>query len=376
MGVFARSILFIFSMVTILFPSFILNKLLFVVMLSLVGLFTISKATIERLYSPFIVLAIYIVGAMFAFLTEFDSVLLVQFLFSVFILFMIFYIKLFEIKYEKILYFCIVFMSILTVLVFVIYSTGLLGGLVATIFEVHSLGVVGGREIGSYFLYMIHFGSAPILFIGFVICINHMLEDKSKLFNFLIFIILIFSIFISSSRALIFISAAYLFLIVFMRFGIVMKSVISFFVLLFILVADFGFLYEAFSSSEPSNMVKIGHITGFLDGFNLWNIFIGNGLATYYYSYGSGSFLSHTEITLLDQFRYFGVLLTVVLYACLIFPRVNLGLKYKPSLQRRFIGFLMYLVLSLTNPVLFNGFGLLVVLWWWSLNLVEDKRYD
>jgi len=142
-----------------------------------------------------------------------------------------------------------------------------------------------------------------------------------------------------------------------------------------IVVSVFSYLIAntvVFSSGEESNSVKIGHITSFFDQLDWTNFFIGNGLASFYYSSGSGAMKAHTEVTPLDMLRYFGFILTPILYTAIFFPVKNL---------RAYIGenrfctliFVLYLINSFTNPIMFNSYGLLTVLWYWSKILNSER---
>ena len=127
-----------------------------------------------------------------------------------------------------------------------------------------------------------------------------------------------------------------------------------------------------FSLSEPSNSVKAGHIVSYFKQLNLKQALLGDGLATYYYTTGWDRYLAHTEITLMDYWRYFGIPLGCAVYGLLIWPRKNTNwnpLEMKPETAV----FLLYLLFSQTNPVLFNSFGLVSVLWYWNI-LFKDQK--
>lgn len=120
-----------------------------------------------------------------------------------------------------------------------------------------------------------------------------------------------------------------------------------------------------FSSDEQSNNIKIGHIISFLNVADWKMLVFGNGLGTYYYTEGYGELAAQTEITWMDSVRYVGLPLSLLLFSVLLFP----NRKYLASVQgssSRLIMF-MYLLMSLSNPVLFNSFGFLVILWYWSV---------
>jgi hypothetical protein len=96
-----------------------------------------------------------------------------------------------------------------------------------------------------------------------------------------------------------------------------------------------------------------------------WRLLFGDGLASTYYTVGFQIRAAQTEITLLDMIRYFGLPLTALLYAALLFPSLR-----QRSIDRRklkaIVIFAVYLLMSLTNPILFNSFGLMIVVWYWT----------
>ena len=98
---------------------------------------------------------------------------------------------------------------------------------------------------------------------------------------------------------------------------------------------------------------------------NFFNFFLGEGLASYYYSEGSGALKAYTEVTPLDMLRYFGFILTPILYLFLLFPSKRVRAYFGENFLF-FVVFFMYVVNSMTNPTMFNSYGFLIVLWYWS----------
>jgi hypothetical protein len=73
---------------------------------------------------------------------------------------------------------------------------------------------------------------------------------------------------------------------------------------------------------------------------------------------------SYTELTPIDMCRYVGVPLTLVLYSALIMPLPGLW-RYTRRGGAYFIAMLLYTALSMTNPVMFNSYGMLIIVWYW-----------
>jgi hypothetical protein len=129
-----------------------------------------------------------------------------------------------------------------------------------------------------------------------------------------------------------------------------------------------------FSTNDYGNSIKFGHILGYFEQLNILNFFFGNGLATYYFSTNFSGILAHTEITLLDYVRYFGFFQGFLVYFFLIFPFRKSFLKIKSNLPA-FFTFLIVLFYSLTNPILFNSFGTISILFYWAALFTNRKQY-
>jgi hypothetical protein len=130
-----------------------------------------------------------------------------------------------------------------------------------------------------------------------------------------------------------------------------------------------------FSSEEISNAAKIGHFTSFVDSLDWSRAFLGSGLGSYYFSTGKSAITPHTELTPIDLARYFGIPLAIFFYGLVLLPFNHLG-RYKGIHSLFALGFFLYLVLSVTNPVLINSYGMLVVLWYWAKLQPERLRVD
>jgi hypothetical protein len=153
----------------------------------------------------------------------------------------------------------------------------------------------------------------------------------------------------------------------------------TFFILLSVPLAIIILAYllsqtNIFSSNEFSNQIKIGHIESFMENINVKNFLIGDGLGSYYFSKGVNGMLAHTEITPMDMLRYLGFILTPFLYCAILFPSKVIR-NYLDN-KVYFLLFILYLIASLTNPIMFNSFGLLIVLWYWQkiINSTNTKE--
>ena len=200
------------------------------------------------------------------------------------------------------------------------------------------------------------------------------LNNRFSTNDLLWFIFYVITIIISGRRGLIFVSIVFVLICLFLGSSWIGKffTIASIFTCALILLPWMLSNTMLLSSYEESNLTKIGHLESYLDIVNYKNFFFGNGLGAYYYSNGIGGHLSQTELTLIDLFRYVGVPLALLFFLTLLLPK----LYKQPFVGRRkefSIAFLLFLLLSITNPVLIQSYGMLVVLWYWSAYLGESE---
>lgn len=143
------------------------------------------------------------------------------------------------------------------------------------------------------------------------------------------------------------------------KFGIFLFSVLS----MAAMCALFLLLDAIFHDQEHSIETKAGHLTslmnvllGDLGGF-LW----GQGAGSLYYSVGSESIIPLSEITYLEILRMFGIFGGSFLIFFYFFP-LYLMVKNKPrNYKYIFWGYLAYLFIGGTNPLLISSTGILVL---------------
>jgi hypothetical protein len=127
-----------------------------------------------------------------------------------------------------------------------------------------------------------------------------------------------------------------------------------------------------FSANDGGNRVKLGHISSYVSQLTPAKAIFGQGLASFYFSEGVQAVIPQTEVTPMDMARFFGIPLMLVLFFFLLFPTSDRKAYAGENLTRVLI-FSLYLAISMTNPVLFNSFGLLFVVWYWS-NVLSIQR--
>ena len=232
------------------------------------------------------------------------------------------------------------------------------------------MGAIGQRSsFTDNPLFTFRIGTAQFLFLPYCLFLSSLLQ-KRRILDLLALLLIGFVIVLSTSRGLILgclLATGYMALRRLRPSG----QVIGFCVSAFAAIVAFEYLVSntvIFSATEYSNRVKIGHIVSFLEYMTPSKMIFGEGLAAFYFSSGFNLSTPQTEITLLDMVRYLGVPLTIVLYLALLFPSLRPE-SYAGEKSTSVFIFVVYLAISLSNPVLFNSYGLLIVVWYWSVIL-------
>lgn len=360
------NLVFLYVIFTLLFPTFIVNKLVFIIIVMIL----FSSINSHRLLSlsPIYVVLIFSYGLFISFFNLVEKNLSYQFFLSTLSLLIIYPITKHKIDFDKIIKISGLFLALYSLISFVIvvlFVNSPISEMYYTFFREYSAGSNGLREFTEEGLLSFHTGTAPFLFLSLVLYFESFIS-KRNFFTFIVILLHIYIIFIGGSRGTFF--SALLAIVFVILFKASNKVKIGFLTIGIPLVLYFiSFLLqntEIFSSEEGSNNVKLGHFESFLDSTNFFNLLIGNGLGAIYYTKGSGVYKAHTEITPVDMIRYLGIVMAFLLYWVIIFPTKRIKSYFGNNLLYMII-FLIYVLNSMTNPTMFNSYGLLVVIWYW-----------
>ena len=226
----------------------------------------------------------------------------------------------------------------------------------------------------------IYLGSTPFLLVLTDILFVDFLRNKRKV-NLIYIVFALLLTFTTGSRTLMLLVPASLGILVWLGMDR-KKQIIA---ALMLAAAGIGALIyllnfsNFFSLEERSNFVKVGHMTSYLKQLEFKKGLFGEGLATIYYSEGTNYELAHTEITLMDHFRYFGIPLGISIWVMMLVPKVKKNFRDWKNwkiweLKEELAVLLLYFVFAQTNPVLFNSYGLAVVLWYWAVLFEKNKK--
>lgn len=366
-------LLFFYCLSTVLVPIFVLNKLFFIP-LFLMAVYVLLTRPL-RTIAPIIVVSIFLYGFLLGLVGDTDTDFSRQMLLGAVSLFLIYSIAEFRVDMGSIVKSVgAIFALIMCMFSFILMVEpgSFLAVTLLDFYNANELGYYGLRNFGGLDMFMLHHRSSPFLLLPLSLFFLDFLQVKRFWSLFFVAVILT-AIIWSASRGLIVMAAVSMLVLYFYNKNWSAR-LLMLCVLVPVIILGVGYLLtetSMFSSDEQSNNIKIGHIISFLNLANWKMLMFGNGLGSYYYTEGYGELAAQTEITWMDSVRYVGLPLSLLLFGILLFP----NRKYVASVQvssSRLIIF-MYLLMSLSNPVLFNSFGFLVILWYWSVVIKNQE---
>ncbi|TDO77443.1 hypothetical protein EV143_104207 [Flavobacterium chryseum] len=365
---------YFFFIVTLLFPVIIINKMVFIsIILLMVFNYKIYRF---KTIAPFVIFLIFLWGFIHSFFYYSDRAISLQFFLSTLVLFLIYPINKYKIDLDRIAKVSGIIMVIYTWISFFIVTTGLpFSDAYYDFFFNYSTGSYSLRDFVDDGIITFQMGTLPFLYLSLVLYYVSFLKEK-KIGKAIILLIFFVTLALGGSRASILTTIITLVMITFIKSSNINRIRFLFISIPVVITVGSYILINTnvFDKGEVSNAVKLGHYNSFWENLNFFNFFLGEGLASYYYSEGAHAFKAYTEITPLDMLRYFGFILTPILYIYMLFPIRRITAYFGENFLF-FVTFFMYVVNSMTNPTMFNSYGFLIVLWYWSkiLNTSEIK---
>lgn len=374
-----RRLLLAFMLTTVLVPATFLNKILFIALMGwTLRVMLLSPGLRPRLFAPaFLAVAIFFYGLVLCLPGHNDNSLAIQFFLSTFVLLLIHFIEHFDIDMDRAAELCGRAILLATAVYWFLalnpdapYGSDLLKW-----FDDASQSSSSKRDYLEDPTLTLALGSAPFLFVPWSIVVLRLFRTP-RMVDVVWLLAYAVVITVSGARGIITVALAFL------AVGAIWLSspsrriiiVLALAAALAISVPVVLTTTSLFSSDEISNAAKIGHFKSFIDVLDLRSAVSGNGLGSYYFSSGSGYITPHTELTPIDLARYVGIPLAIGFYCLLLLPLNSLR-AYRGEHFLYCVAFFLYLVLSLTNPVLINSYGMLVILWYWAkLQAVSVQR--
>lgn len=366
-----RKMMLAFMLTTLLAPATILNKLLFVALLAwtLALMTRVRSPRPQWVWPSFGIIGIFLYGYLLALPFPNDHDLALQFFLATFVLLLIHFVEYFNIDMDQAVEFCGKIMVGVTAIYWLLALNPELPYAQELViwFQVVSQSATAERDyLEEVPVLTLALGTAPFFFVPWCLVVMRILRRFSV--SDLVWLILYgAAIALSGARGVVVVA------LLFLAFaGLVQASIVTR-VLLMVMLCAFATIIlptlfsntVLFSRDEISNAAKIGHFQSFWDQLGWFNSIFGGGLGSFYFTVGKGAFTQHTELTPIDLARYVGIPFAISVYCLMLLPRLFRS-PFKGQRPLVFTIFVLYLLLSVTNPVLINSFGMLVVVWYWA----------
>ena len=215
--------------------------------------------------------------------------------------------------------------------------------------------------------FMVFYKTSPILVI--TLCFSLVNFYKQRSFKYITHtLVFVVALFISGTRANMF-SCVLLVLITFILYKFYCKKNLFFTassLCIFILLA-FGTTVFLLTAQESSTEIKTGHLNSFFLLFGESPVkyaLVGAGPGAKMYSSGFGEVVSLTELTYLELIKNFGFVQTVLIIVLFLLPLLNyFNNKNYDNFSKISLtfGYIAYLFIAGTNPLLIGSTGFTVV---------------
>lgn len=213
-------------------------------------------------------------------------------------------------------------------------------------------------------LWSIYFVTSPMILIPIAHFTKSVLEYPKLALNYFFLILNVTAMFVAGTRNNMLMSILLPLLIIF--FHIKRKTILLSF--LFILGIYFYPLFENYliamlSPDEASNSTKIALLKDYSNIFsNLKTLIVGQGLGSYYFWLERGVWKFESEYTYLEIYRYYGLFLGSVLIFLIIYPLIKGFYLIRKYRDKHFLwAYMLYLIMSATNPLFFSSLGMLIL---------------
>ena len=404
---FYTVLLALYTLTSLLIPLASVNKLIFIALVMLYGAYILffkkekKFACLKMTLAPVIIIAIFVYGYVRAMFGTNDMALARQFLLGTGMFVLIYPIEEFEIDMQALML-IIAKIYIAIYAIYVIDAINIMDytvpGFVKSFAGLFDNGIT--RAIGDWLMVLgggwmryrkIFSGNGMMIYLGSIsfilVLISALYIDffrTKKWANLIWAMVGMLLSFTAGQRACMLFIPATLCVITWLQLNRKWKRI--FFGMLMIAAAA-AFIYllrntSIFSFTDRSNAVKIGHLICYFEQLNLKQTLIGDGLASFYlttYSPTTQEMLAQTEITFLDHCRYFGIPLSLTIWLGMVFPKWNGMIKDIRKwniwqVKEELAVLIIYFVWAQLNPVLFNSFGLVIVLWYWSVLFKKTQK--
>lgn len=367
----ARWIVSLFFYATLLAPAAPINKVVFLALVAWLAFDMIFAKRPLRLPTlvPFSILAIFAYGLLVSLVTWSEQAIALQYFTSALVLFVFYFVYWHRIQLDALVESASMLLIAATAVFWasIFWPEMPFGSAIYDFFDTYNFSSAVDREFfEGGMTFTLQLGTTPFLFVGLCVVWLRYWSPARRKTDFLFALLILAAIAASGLRGLVVVSSAFLVIVVFQRARWPARLIL---IALLSAAAFAAYLALAdsllFSAEEVSNATKLGHFKSFIDDMTIGSFLFGRGLGSYYFSMGSSAYRSYTELSPVDMMRYVGVPLTAIMYIRIMVPSNRLT-AYAGDGLMHLVAMGLYVVLSLTNPVMLNSYGMLIVVWYWS----------
>ncbi len=361
----------LFVVVSIIFPNDIysMKKVIFISLI-IVNIKHILIQIFYRKYRWCLYFGIIFPIGLFLYSVMLTSDLLNSFTrsYPAFLILIVIIIDYYYIDYENILLKSIEVLAIIIIFIALLDIVNIIdvnSGPIRDFIYAHEIGYIG-KSCQYPFYYKIFIKSSPLL----VFLLFKSFNDSHHILAAMTTVSLI----LSGTRANILFSIILLIIFYLNNQSLITKCniiIISIIALVFMLPEFIElFQYIFITKGASSDIVRIGHLQGISELIqNKPSIIItGSGMGSYFYSYGRNAEVNTIELSYIDLWRQMGIFFFILFNIFIISPIFNIN----NSMYKK-MAYMSYLLIAMTNPLLYNSTSFLVYIYMYYRNVTYSK---
>ena len=273
-------------------------------------------------------------------------------------IFLSFSLVLYNLKRDVIVPFCKI-LTLLSIVIIVIY---ILADLIPGFIEVvnifgkqYELGKIVIKQLGSYQNTRIYFWTSPLIVFACVHYFSKYFFLHKKIY-LLLTCINVVGLFMSGSRmnmgiSILVVPFLYWYYSSLRKRMLIYCALLLLFMIFFPLVYDF-LVNNIITESDRSDQVRDVLLSDYM--------LFGQGVGSMF-SQSRGLELSYSELTYIELYRRFGLILGSVYVFLLLYPLRNIFRYFRKYDSHIYIAFLIYLLMATFNPFLFSSSGMIIL---------------
>ena len=350
----------------------------------------INLKSVSFTYLPVILIFLFIFFAslFFALITgqsiDFSRTLII--LKAFFYLAYILYMKDTKLKNFKYFYYLTLLLSCFVIIIWIlIFSFPILMTAVYAFVKAHNhFMMISKRTFYGIRLYQVFYRTSPLCVISFSVALLKYLREKNM--KFLIHSLLFFfGLFCSGTRANI-LAVCLLLVSIFFIYKFYIKKEMLFSVSGFLLFSCLSLIViiALLVEKEDSAIVKAGRLSSYLKLFAsapMRFLLRGSGPGSLFYSRGVFDYIAYSELTYFDFIKDFGLLFTIILLFCFLYPILKCALSVRYDTSQKYclcLSWVAYLFIAGTNPLLISSTGLVaysIMFYAYSSNIFSEISF-